>query len=280
MTEFVNRRGINLNKKILEVEEVTRDDSGEIINLLVKEIRNDLPVAEEGTPLNAESMNSIIGNMISENTYQIFDSLMAMQVISSAQILARDKYLLTLPNEVFRDFVLPTRGFCGSTIDWPSVTGDTNAFTRDGNVIHIHRLQADAYIYLLANIHKIYDETDQKSFTVTVKRYIDDATCVVVNETVDVISYNDTISESDYLCEEIVDNTDVVIYNSYPSHVNVLYRIEDNYLYYCVQGTHDLSQTSITMFPIIIRMESRENGNTMKRIQINAYNIESTDPDD
>ena len=81
MTEFVNRRGINLNKKILEVEEVTRDDSGEIINLLVKEIRNDLPVAEEGTPLNAESMNSIIGNMISENTYKIFDSLMAMQVM-------------------------------------------------------------------------------------------------------------------------------------------------------------------------------------------------------
>ena len=42
MSEFINRRGINSNKKILEVDDVTRDDSGEIINLLVKEIRNDL----------------------------------------------------------------------------------------------------------------------------------------------------------------------------------------------------------------------------------------------
>ena len=97
MSSFTNRKSSNLNKKILKVYDVTRDESGEITKLKVTEIRDDLPVSNEGTPLNAENMNRIINEMIGEHTHQIFDILIYHSLLTSSQVRDMDKSLLTLP---------------------------------------------------------------------------------------------------------------------------------------------------------------------------------------
>lgn len=70
MSEFINRTGLNLNKKILNVSKVTRNQSGEIITLEVEVIRNDEDgLMVEGTPLNASNFNNIINEMIDSRVH-------------------------------------------------------------------------------------------------------------------------------------------------------------------------------------------------------------------
>ena len=67
MSKFENRESSTLNYKILDVKSVERDESGEIISMEVEVIRNDTPKeGKEGTPLNAESLNAIIKQMIKD----------------------------------------------------------------------------------------------------------------------------------------------------------------------------------------------------------------------
>ena len=243
MSGFINRSGTNLNKKILNVNEVTRDETGEISRLKVLEIRDDLPVSNEGTPLNAEGMNNTINEMIQESTYQVFDSLIALSVLTNNDVRDRDQSLLTLPLEVFRDFSLPSRGFCGSYITWNILnTSDFNAFTRDGNIIHIHRLAYDASINLVASIYKINDEPVQKSLTVVVKRaVVDPNNYTYLPKNIDIIPYDVDVLDEDYECDGLIDGTELVISNSHSNDIDLLYRIEGGNLYYCIKGKHDLS---------------------------------------
>ena len=65
MTEFKDRLASNLNKKVLKVDKVERNEAGEIEKLYVFVTRNDTPYQNaEGTPLNAANLNSIINEMI------------------------------------------------------------------------------------------------------------------------------------------------------------------------------------------------------------------------
>lgn len=67
MSKFENRESSTLNYKIFDVKSVERDESGEIISMEVEVIRNDTPKeGKEGTPLNAESLNEIIKQMIKD----------------------------------------------------------------------------------------------------------------------------------------------------------------------------------------------------------------------
>ncbi len=64
MNEFENRKAENINRKKLNVVEVIRDDGGEIIDLVVDVSRMEGMVTQEGTPLKAESLNTIISNIV------------------------------------------------------------------------------------------------------------------------------------------------------------------------------------------------------------------------
>lgn len=70
MSEFVNREGTNLNKRVIEVTDVQFDASGKITSLTGLISRAD-SYTEEGTPLNAQAMNSIVqsiaNNLIDAN---------------------------------------------------------------------------------------------------------------------------------------------------------------------------------------------------------------------
>ena len=61
MSEFVNRMGTNLNRKVFDVESVQRDGTGEIIQIIGNLFRNDSEgLTQEGTPLEASELNSVV----------------------------------------------------------------------------------------------------------------------------------------------------------------------------------------------------------------------------
>lgn len=62
---FVNRQSNNVNRRILKVEQVLKNELGEISELVVSVERGDT-VDTVGTELNAESLTTIITNMIQE----------------------------------------------------------------------------------------------------------------------------------------------------------------------------------------------------------------------
>lgn len=67
MSEFKNRLASNINRKKYFVEENTieRNECGEVISFVAKEVRYDNPNKDnEGTPLNASTLNTIISEMI------------------------------------------------------------------------------------------------------------------------------------------------------------------------------------------------------------------------
>lgn len=67
MNEFKDRVASNLNRKkyIIEENTVERNECGELVSFVAEEIRYDTPEkGKEGTPLNAENLNSIILEMI------------------------------------------------------------------------------------------------------------------------------------------------------------------------------------------------------------------------
>lgn len=63
MSEFKDRVGSGLNKRILEVESVERNQAGEISKIYAKVSRNDT-ASISGTSLNATTLNAIINDMI------------------------------------------------------------------------------------------------------------------------------------------------------------------------------------------------------------------------
>ncbi len=71
MNRFENREGNNLNRKVLEVEKVTRDGTGEILSLEVKVIRGDDSIEKVGTPVESDSFNTIVKGMIKEGLYKL-----------------------------------------------------------------------------------------------------------------------------------------------------------------------------------------------------------------
>ena len=123
MSKFENRESSTLNYKILDVKSVNRDESGEIISMEVEVIRNDTPKeGKEGTPLNAESLNEIIKQMIHDQIY-----------MSDEDKVKEDKEKLTIKSYVSDNFTLPTLGYNHSLITWSVVYGGNSISINLGN---------------------------------------------------------------------------------------------------------------------------------------------------
>lgn len=73
MNKFIDRNTQYPNRKILDVKSVTRNDIGEIKTIYVEEIRNEGEIYEEGTPLNANTINHIIQEVTNEEVRKKFE---------------------------------------------------------------------------------------------------------------------------------------------------------------------------------------------------------------
>lgn len=63
MSYFVNRRSKNINRRRLEIQNVERNSSGELVEIVADVFRDEESVAEKGTALNAEELNAIFEQM-------------------------------------------------------------------------------------------------------------------------------------------------------------------------------------------------------------------------
>lgn len=131
MSEFKDRTSTTLNHKILDIKNVERDDSGEIISMKVEIVRDDKEgLTDEGTPLNAESLNDIINEMIHYHIYK-----------SDEEKVEEDMSKLTIPSSVSSNFTLPTLGYNHSTITWSVKSGQEYISIALGNAVIVRGSQ-------------------------------------------------------------------------------------------------------------------------------------------
>lgn len=154
MNKLIDRQGPNLNKKMLEVEDVERDESGEIVRLYVKEYRNDSEgLIEQGTPLNVEGLTDAVKQII-----HLF-------LASPTEKVAFDKENLTIPSTMAMDTPLPKKGNADCTITWEVLSGtgiridENSAIITKGNEVQTAQLKATIS----------YEQVkDTKIFTITI----------------------------------------------------------------------------------------------------------------
>lgn len=154
---FKNRESSTLNQKLLKVNNIERDESGELSEILVEVVRSDtVEEGKEGTPLSAESINSELDNII--NSY-----LANLSKISALNV-ANDKSNLSLPSTITEDFTLPLTGTNRSIISWQS---NSTAITINGGNAIVTRGTEDISVELTATItYGTASDTWIKSVTV------------------------------------------------------------------------------------------------------------------
>ncbi len=157
MIKFIDRTGSNLNQKILEVNQVERDESGEIVRLYVKEIRNDQDgLTNQGTALNATELNKIL------------DSLYQEIIMQDSERVSLDIQNLNIPAYLYESFLLPETGEKGSHILWEVTTG--TGIKINGNQAVIERKINCQYAVLQAKV-SFNSAYQMKTFSITIPSF-------------------------------------------------------------------------------------------------------------
>ena len=122
MSNLKDRQGPNLNKKILEVLNIERDESGEIISMEVEVVRNDEEgLIEEGTPLNAKNLSEVIERIVNEEVNTI--------PLTDAEKVLSEKNGLKIEQIVTDTLILPSTGKRGCAIEWSVIEGEGISIT-------------------------------------------------------------------------------------------------------------------------------------------------------
>lgn len=158
MSNFIDRQGQNLNKKILEVLNIERDETGTVISMEVEVIRNDSEgLIIEGTPLNAENLSKIVESVVNEEINTI--------PLTDLERVLSEKNSLKISETVSDTLVLPTTGKRGCAIEWSVVDGEGIAIT--DNLVTITQKTSIQKASVNATIS--YGEViDSKSFEITI----------------------------------------------------------------------------------------------------------------
>lgn len=116
MSNFKNRNVEYPNRKRVTIQKIEYDNNGEIIELIADLEREEGKVNEEGTALNAESLNEVIQNMIDKeiNTLTLTDE----------EKVKSDLATLSISKEVTNSLTLPLTWRRGCEIIWEVVSGD------------------------------------------------------------------------------------------------------------------------------------------------------------
>ena len=156
MIKFTDRKGTSINDKILEVKNVERNESGEIIRLEVKEIRNDkVGIIEEGTALNAAQLNEIV-DLIYKNA-----------IMQDKERVNNDLNELSVDSKVNTNFKLKTRGEHGSTISWEVISGTGITISGDNAIVTRELYDQNVTIKATITFNNI---SQDKTFEVTVSK--------------------------------------------------------------------------------------------------------------
>lgn len=161
MENFENRISNNINKKILDVDRVERNQAGEIIKIYGEILRDEGEVTEEGTRLNAESLNQVV-NYLAEQ--KVYDTLKAIEdsidnLVESHSIITNTKVNFELSNDLNEDV----------SIRWEVLEGEGVELSKDANstLVSVSREAEDKVIKLKAIYsHRWIEITKVHSVTV------------------------------------------------------------------------------------------------------------------
>lgn len=225
ITELKNRKSEELNKKTLQVEKVIRDENGEIIELLVKEIRSDINPTEEGTQLNASSLKRTINDLIK------------ISQASTSEKVTYDLSQIELPEAIKSSIELPTEGYAGSILTWQILTNTTIAGI-NGNILEITPTTIDQTITLQVVV-SCEDVNSTKEFSITVKRKLsemekleEDVAQLTLPETITSNILLPTNGENDSLIKWEVTSTNRIDGSVYLKNKNMLKVTRDNENYF------------------------------------------------
>lgn len=168
MSEFVDRKGTNLNKRRLKVVQVERDTTtDEISELYVEEFRNDsVGLITEGTPLDAENLTTCIQKIVLTEVYNQLNKTDEGRVNI-------DSMSINIASTVTSSFTLDSKGDQGSTIRWSVYQGTGISIV--GNNAVVTRGFTDSDVVLKATIsYNLYSMDKYFQVTVLAKEMTDE----------------------------------------------------------------------------------------------------------
>lgn len=129
MNEFINRTGLNLNRKILKVisEADLNNEGGYEKEIIVDEFRDEENIVG-GTKLTAENMNNIVNNLAEAKVFEIFRTL--------ETTLDGEMNSITFDEAVMNTYTLPTETELGAKITWEAASDNVQV---NGNVVTVTR---------------------------------------------------------------------------------------------------------------------------------------------
>lgn len=137
--ELKNRKSENINKKILQVENVRRNEVGEIIELYVTEIRDDSCPQEVGTRLEASELTRVIGDLID------------LHKASSTEKVDYDLSKIVIPDRTRKNFTVSKKGYAGSNITLEIIEGSSVISIND-NTVTVYPSSVDKTVKLRATV--------------------------------------------------------------------------------------------------------------------------------
>ncbi len=303
MNKFVDRKTQFPNRKILEVKRVERDETGELKTMCVEETRDEGKITEEGTPLNAGTLNQIISKIEGIKTYiteefvpekikkekeDIINNLVPKMIEKERDILIHilctdeqkvklDKARINIPTTVFFDFYLPTKGFSESNIEWEIQSG--TAITIQNGLATVNTTNTNQKVNLIATITN-GSAVDYRVFEINIPPMEDASGYEEMRETISMIPDGSSASIAE-INIQLDENSGFVVENEHEDLLIVEATMnEKNELKIRVSCSSLPVDCGIREFNFIVRVGDKTTGQYTKWIYCTVDVIESISPED
>lgn len=304
MNKFKNRDTQYPNRKELIIKNIEYEDNGEISKLLVNVEREEGEVYQEGTPLNAENLNTIIQEMIEEDReytlnhsvkkmikedrdYTLAHSVKEMieeeknktlQFLCTAtQKLKLDQSKIEIPSPAFFDFQLPQQGYFGTTFSWSVVSG--TGITIQNGVALVNRTEVDQSVTLKLTLTN-EEVSENTTFDISVPKEEYASTCEEISQTFHVFPDGSSAS-IDSQTIQVAENSDILIKNEYSDLLTVTTTINpENELTITVTCFELPVDCGISTFDFWVKVGNQTTGQYTKLIHCIVEILGSIYPED
>ncbi len=285
--KFVDRDTEFPNRKILEVKRVERDEAGELKTMCVEETRDEGKITEEGTPLNAKTLNQIVSKIEGIKTY-ITEEFVPKMIKEEREILIDalctdeqkvklDKARINIPTTVFFDFYLPSKEFFGSNIEWKIQSGE--AITIQNGLAIVNTTNANQKVNLVATITN-GNAVDSRVFEIDIPSIEDASGYEESRETVSVIPDGSSASIGG-INIQLDENSGFVVENEHEDLLTVEASMNETNELTIVATCFSLPvDCGIREFNFIVRVGDKTTGQYTKWIYCTVDVIGSISPED
>lgn len=276
MSEFKDRISLTLNRKILNVKSVERDESGEIVSMEVEVIRSDDEgLRQKGTQLNAESLTKVVNSMIEKALDKTIDKTID-DMLTDIKKLELDIEKINVPKKTFENFTLPQTGFLGSIYHWEIVSGQ--GILLEGENAIINRQNDEDLVILV--LHAINGSSNiTKKYEVIVPRFYIPENVETENYRVSVFP-DGSCAGVDYIFTTVDANSVFVVENEYSDYFSVTPEIQGEQLCITVFAGGCPLEGGTGEVTCSVRVDDATDGITSKIINITVEFTDSVEGED